>query len=162
VPDNPNQVWALDFMHDTLYHGERFRTLNVIDEMNREALAIEIDTSLPAGRVTRVMEQLKELRGLPSAIRLDNGRELRAYAFVSWCEQHGIELRFIQSGKPSQNAFVERFNRTYRQEVFNAYLFDSLEQVRAISAQWLSLYNEQRAHRALGKLPPSVYRQRKA
>lgn len=161
VPDNPNQVWALDFMHDTLYHGKRFRTLNVIDEMNREALAIEIDTSLPAGRVIRVMEQLKELRGLPSAIRLDNGSELRAYAFVSWCEQHGIELRFIQPGKPSQNAFVERFNRTYRHEVLNAYLFDSLEQVREISAQWLSLYNEQRPHRALGKLPPSVYRQRK-
>jgi putative transposase len=154
-----DQMWALDFMHDSLYHGRPFRTLNIIDESNRELLAIEIDTSLPAGRVIRVMEQLKEIRGLPKAIRLDNGSELRSAAFGDWCEHHGIELRYIQPGKPTQNAFVERFNKTYRNEVLDAYLFEELEQVRNITHAWMMAYNEERPHRALGRVTPKQYRQ---
>jgi putative transposase len=160
APVVKNQMWALDFMQDALYTGRAFRTLNVMDESNREALAIEIDTSLPSGRVIRVMEQLGELRGLPAAIRVDNGPELRAQVFVDWCEAHGIEMRFIQPGEPQQNAFVERFNRTYRHEVLDAYVFDSLEQVRLISEGWLRLYNEERPHRALGRLPPARFAER--
>jgi putative transposase len=161
APTAQNQMWALDFMQDALYSGRAFRTLNVIDESNRQALAIEIDTSLPSGRVIRVMEQLGELRGLPRAIRVDNGPELRAQAFVDWCGQHGITMCFIQPGEPQQNAFVERFNRTYRHEVLNAYVFDTLEQVRLISEGWVQLYNEERPHRALGRLPPALFAERR-
>jgi putative transposase len=134
--------------------------LNVIDESNREGLAIEVDTSLPAARVIRVMEQLADLRGLPRAVRLDNGPELRLQAFTEWCAAHHVELRFIQRASPAQNAFVERFNRTYRHEILDAYVFDNLEQVRLISEGWLQLYNEERPHRALGRLPPRRFAER--
>jgi putative transposase len=160
APVEPNGIWAVDFMHDSLMDGRRFRTLNVIDEGAREALAIEVDTSLPAGRLIRVMEQLKSWRGLPRALRLDNGPEFIAGEFVAWCEGHGIELRYIQPGKPNQNAFVERFNRTYRHEVLNAYLFEDLDQAREITEQWLRSYNEERPHDALGKLTPAEYREK--
>ena len=145
-------------MSDTLYGGRRFRTLNVLDEGVREGLAIEIDTSLPAERVVRVLEQVVSWRGQPQAIRLDNGPELIADRFMTWCVERGIELRYIQPGKPDQNAFIERFNRTYRTEVLNAYVFESLDQVREISAEWLQSYNEERPHDALAGLPPAIYR----
>jgi putative transposase len=157
VPQS-NVVWALDFMSDTLYGGRRFRTLNVLDEGVREGLAIEIDTSLPATRVIRVLDQVMAWRGRPQALRLDNGPELVADGFITWCAEHGIELRYIQPGKPVQNAFIERFNRTYRTEVLNAYVFESLDQVREISAEWLLTYNEARPHDALAGLPPATYR----
>lgn len=120
-------------MHDTLYVGRRFRTLNVLDEGVREILEIEVDTSLPGERVVRVLERLKAWRGLPEAIRCDNGPELVSQVFVEWCEENGVELRHIDPGKPNQNAFIERFNRTYREEVLNAYLFENLDQVREIT-----------------------------
>ena len=124
APAALNRVWALDFMHDRLYgSGRPFRTLNVVDEANREGLAIEAGTSIPAARVVRVMEQLEEMYGLPSAIRVDNGPEFLAEVFQSWCADHGIEMRFIRPGKPNQNAFVERFNKSYREEILDAYLF---------------------------------------
>lgn len=160
APTARNQVWALDFMQDALDNGRTFRTLNVIDECNREGLGIEIDTSLPAARVIRLMEQLGAVRGVPAAVRLDNGPELRSQAFTEWCVTHGIALRFIQPGSPAQNAFVERFNRTYRHEVLDAYIFDTLDQVRQISEGWLQLYNEERPHRALGRLPPARFAER--
>jgi putative transposase len=154
APATINHTWALDFMHDSLHHGRNFRTLNVMDEGNREVLAIEVDTSLPAARVIRVMERLGELRGLPHEIRLDNGSELRAQAFVDWCANKGIKLRFIQPGKPDQNAYIERFNRTYRNEVLDAYVFEDLEQVRVITEEWIDIYNDERPHRAMGRVPP--------
>ena len=120
VIPQPNVVWAVDFMSDTLYGGRRFRTLNVLDEGVREALAIEVDTSLPADRVIRVLDQLVAWRGRPHAIRLDNGPEFLAERFATWCQERQITLRYIQPGKPNQNAFVERFNRTYRHEVLDA------------------------------------------
>lgn len=158
VIPQPNAVWAVDFMSDTLYGGRRFRTLNILDEGVREGLAIEIDTSLPAERVIRVLEQVVSWRGRPQALRLDNGPELIADRFMTWCAERGIELRYIQPGKPEQNAFIERFNRTYRTEVLNAYVFESLDQVREISADWLQSYNEERPHDALAGLPPATYR----
>lgn len=154
----PNEVWALDFMHDTLYVGRRFRTLNVLDEGVREALDIEIDTSLTSERVIRVLERLREWRGLPKAICCDNGPELLSQVFVEWCKKRGIAIRYIQPGKPNQNAFIERFNRTYREEVLSTYLFEDLDQVREITYRWLITYNEQRPHDALGGLPPSTFR----
>jgi len=147
APTERNHIWSLDFMHDALYRGKAFRTLNVIDESNREALTIEIDFSLPAARVIRVLEQLEEIHGLPEAIRLDNGPELRSVVFTEWCESKGIELKYIQPGEPQQNAFIERFNRTYRHEVLNAYLFDDLEQAREITEAWIRSYNEDKSFR---------------
>ena len=155
-----NLSWSLDFMQDSLYSGKRFRTLNVIDEGVRECLAIEVDTSLKAERVVRVLEGLKEWRGTPQMIRLDNGPELTSVKLQAWCESNGVELRFIQPGKPNQNAFIERFNRTFRSEVLNAYLFESLEEVREVAWWWMIEYNEERPHEALGGLPPSLFRKR--
>jgi putative transposase len=158
VLPQPNVVWALDFMSDVLYGGRRFRTLNILDEGVREAVAIEVDTSLPAERVIRVLEQVVAWRGQPQALRLDNGPELLSERFSSWCAERGIALRYIQPGKPDQNAFIERFNRTYRTEVLNAYVFESLDQVRELSAEWMQIYNEQRPHDALAGLPLAMYR----
>jgi len=160
VPAQINAVWALDFMHDRLYSGRPFRTLNVIDEADRGGLGIDIATSIPASRVIRFMEQLIEIHGQPLAIRCDNGSELTSDAFTEWCQVKGIAIRFIQPGKPDQNAFIERFNRTYREEVLTPYLFDSIDDVRQITDEWLARYNEIRPHDALGSLPPARYRER--
>jgi len=158
VVPQPNTVWAVDFMSDTLYGGRRFRTLNILDEGVREVLAIEVDTSLPAELVIRVLEQLTAWRGQPQAIRLDNGPEFLADRFASWCADRGVARRYIQPGRPNQNAFVEWFNRTFRHEVLDAYVFESLEQVREISAAWMREYNEERPHDTLDGIPPSVFR----
>ncbi len=161
VPAAANAVWSVDFVHDTLYNGRRFRTLNVLDEGVREALGIEIDTSLPGARLTRTLDRIKEWRGVPSAIRCDNGPELVSRQFVQWCEENDVEIRYIQPGKPNQNAYIERFNRTYREEVLSSYLFNDLDEVRQITWEWLISYNEERPHDALGGMPPSVFRERK-
>ena len=155
-----NAVWALDFMFDSLYSGRAVRTLNVLDEANRGALGIDVATSIPAGRVIRFLEQLIEIHGHPEAIRCDNGPELTSFAFTQWCKDNSITLRFIQPGKPDQNAFIERFNRTYRNEVLDAYIFESIGDVREITDDWLRRYNEIRPHDALGSLPPARYREK--
>jgi putative transposase len=157
APTRLNEVWALDFMHDALYGGRRFRTLNVLDEGNREGLAIEVGTSIPSARVIRVLGQLVALYGRPDRLRLDNGPELTSQALTDWCAQRGIGLQYIQPGKPVQNAFIERFNRTYREEVLNAYLFHSTQEAQALSDAWLVDYNERRPHDALGRVPPLTY-----
>lgn len=162
VPRQSDQTWSLDFMSDSLSDGRTFRTLNIIDDYNREALWIEIDTSLPAERVVRVLEQLIDWRGVPKQIRTDNGPELISQRLESWARQRQIELLHIQPGKPAQNAYIERFNRTYREEVLDAYLFDSLEEVRTITEQWLANYNNIRPHEALEGLSPRQFTLQKA
>jgi len=158
VVGKPNASWGIDFMQDTLYNGRCFRTFNVLDEGVRECLAIEVDTSLPAERVVRVLNQLKEWRGLPEQIRLDNGPEFIAHKLIDWAEKHKVKLAHIQPGKPTQNAFIERFNRTYREEVLSAHLFHSLEEVRELTWWWMMDYNEERPHTATNRVPPTVYR----
>jgi putative transposase len=155
-----NAVWALDFMFDSLYSGRSVRTLNVLGEANRGALGIDVATSIPAARVIRFIEQLIEIHGKPAAIRCDNGPELTSYAFTEWCKANDIALMFIQPGKPDQNAFIERFNRTYRNEVLDAYIFDSITEIQEITDEWLHRYNEIRPHDSLGSLPPARYRER--
>jgi putative transposase len=152
-----NRTWALDFMHDMLYDGRRFRTLNVLDDGNREGLAIEVGTSLPGTRVVGVLDQLIAIHGAPRAIRCDNGPELLSRALTDWCERHGVVLQHIQPGKPNQNADIERFNRTYRREVLDAYVFASLAQVRAETETWLTAYNTERPHDSLGGVPPLTF-----
>jgi putative transposase len=155
-----NQSWSLDFMHDTLYCGKRFRTLNVIDEGMRECLDIEIDTSLPASRVVRVLERISVWRGLPKQLRLDNGPEFISAHLIAWCQSNDVEMLHIQPGKPNQNAYIERFNRTFRYEILNAHIFSSLQQVRDIAWEWMIDYNEERPHDALNGMTPTAYREK--
>jgi len=157
APTRLNGIWALDFMHDALYGGRPFRILNVLDEANREALAIEIGTSIPAARVVRVLEQLVAIYGRPQALRVDNGPEFTAEIFTAWCAAHDIALLYIQPGKPDQNAFIERFNRTYREEVLDAYIFVSVSEAQAVTDEWLPTYNDDRPHESLGSLPPTRF-----
>jgi putative transposase len=157
VPLKANETWSADFMSDALWSGRRFRTFNVLDDFNREALGIEIDTSLPALRVVRALDQLVEIRGKPKVLRVDNGPEFISDVLARWVERNGIELRFIQPGKPMQNGYVERFNRTYRTEVLNSYVFETLGEVRRMTAEWLVRYNELRPHESLGNLAPRQY-----
>jgi putative transposase len=154
VPDGPNQVWSLDFMHDSLWNGRTFRMLNVIDDFNRQVLRIETDTSLPSLRVIRVLEQLKEFRGLPDMIRVDNGPEFISHRLDAWCKDNNITLAFIQPGKPTQNAYVERLNGSIRRELLNAYVFRTLEEVRERARLWQYDYNHRRPHKALGYRTP--------
>jgi putative transposase len=157
APTLHNRIWAADFMHDALQGGRTFRTFNVIDESNREALRIEIGTSMTAMRIVRVFEQLIELYGKPQALRTDNGPEFTATVFQDWCQQQGIALLYIQPGKPDQNAFIERFNRSYRNELLNLYVFDDLDQVQQLSDEWLNSYNHERPHDSLGRVPPLTF-----
>jgi putative transposase len=156
-PEKPNESWSLDFMSDSLINGRAFRTLNVIDDFNREGLWIEVDTSIPSERVIRVLEMIALWRGFPKQIRIDNGPELISRSFVSWADEHHIELAYIEPGKPAQNAYIERFNRTFREAVLDAYLFNSIQEVRDIAEEWLEEYNAIRPHEALGGLPPYQY-----
>jgi len=157
APPVLNATWAIDYMCDTLYDGRRFRVLNVIDEGNREGLAIDVGVSLPSVRLVALLEQLAALYGYPRALRVDNGPELTSRALTTWCEAHRVALHYIQPGKPAQNAFMERFNRTYRTEVLDAYVFTHLEDVRTISDEFLTSYNTERPHDSLGRVPPLTF-----
>ncbi len=117
--------------------GRRFRTFNVLDDFNREVLAIEIDLNLPTARVIRVLDRIVEDRGYPRKIRLDNGPEMTSIALADWAEANDVLLDFIEPGKPTQNSYIERFNRTYRTEVIDFYLFSRLSEVRDITERWI-------------------------
>ena len=157
VPAQMNQCWSMDFMCDSLFCGRRFRTFNVVDDYNREALVIEVDLSLPATRVVRVLERLVSWRGYPAKIRMDNGPEFISVTLAQWAEENGVQLEFIKPGKPTQNSYVERFNRTYRTEVLVMYAFRRLSEVREITDNWIREYNEERPHDSLGDLTPREY-----
>jgi putative transposase len=144
-------------MSDSLVDGRRFRLLNVMDDYNRESLAIEVDTSLPTQRVIRVLDRLVEYRGKPESIRMDNGPEFISEKLKVWCEERGIRLLFIQPGKPVQNAFIERKNGSMRKKLLDAYLFFTLDEVRMLAEQWRMDYNHERPHAALGFVPPAEF-----
>ena len=154
VPEAINQAWSMDFMHDQLADGRSYRLFNVIDDYNREGLAIEADHSLPSVRVIRALEQIIEWRGKPGSIRCDNGPEYISGALTSWARRKGISIRHIQPGKPQQNAFVERYNRTVRYDWLNQYLFDSIAEVQEYATRWLWTYNHERPNMALGGITP--------
>ena len=154
VPAQINTSWSMDFMSDALLSGRKFRVLNLLDDFNREALAIEIDTSMRAERVIRVLEQILSWRGKPQRIRVDNGPEFVSSKLGLWCEEQKINLQFIQPGKPSQNAYIERFNGSFRRDVLDAYLFETLSQVRTLAEEWMTDYNHHRPHDALNGRSP--------
>lgn len=158
-PEKINQVWSIDFMSDALWDGRKFRLLNIIDDFNREVLHIESDLSLPTMRVIRVLEFLKETRGLPDMIRVDNGPEFISHQLDVWCKKNKITLVFIQPGKPMQNGFIERLNGSMRRELLNAFVFSTLAEVRNKVAEWVLDYNLYRPHKALGYTSPVVFRE---
>lgn len=153
-PDGLNKVWSIDFMSDSLWDSRRFRLLNIIDDFNREILFIETGFSLPTLRLIRVLEQLKQTRGLPKIIRVDNGPEFISHKLDVWCKDHNIEILFIQPGKPTQNAYIERLNGNIRRELLNAYIFKTLDEVRIRTDEYMMDYNYQRPHKALGYKTP--------
>lgn len=147
----------MDFMHDGLFQGKPFRAFNVIDDFNREVLTIAIDTSLTSERVIRELGKLIEWRGRPEYLRVDNGPEFIAQALNDWTESQQIKINFIQKGKPHQNGYIERFNKTYREEVLDSYAFDNLQQVRLLTRAWMWVYNNERPHSALGFETPTQF-----
>jgi len=151
-----NQVWSMDFMGDSLTDGRALRTFNVIDDYNREGLGIEVDLSLTSTRVVRSLENIIEWRGKPSAIRCDNGPEYIAQTLIDWANEQHITLLYIQPGKPTQNAYVERFNRTVRHEWLDLHDFETVEQAQTLATEWLWIYNNERPNTAVGGFPPST------
>ena len=157
LPETMNQCWSIDFMSDSLMCGRRFRTFNVVDDFNREALAIEVDLNLPAPRVIRVLDRIVAWRGYPEKMRMDNGPEFISAVLAEWADDNNVVLDFIQPGKPTQNSYVERFNRTYRTEILDMYAFHRLSEVRELTDKWLIEYNEERPHESLDNLTPQEY-----
>ena len=148
-------------MSDVLSHGTKFRTLNVIDDYNREGLLFETSYSLPAVRVTQLLDQLAIVRGYPEMIRVDHGPEFESNKFKIWASERHILIHFIQPGKPAQNGFVERFNRTYREDVLDMNLFCSLREVKLFIREWLTMYNVDRPHEPLASLVPAQFARRR-
>ena len=156
VPLSMNEQWSMDFMSDALQDGRTIRTFNVMDDHRREALAVDVDLSLPSQRVIRSLEQVIEWRGKPKRIRCDNGPEYISESMRRWAKKNKIKLDFIQPGKPTQNAYVERFNRTARHDWLNMFIFQTVEQAQDIATRWLWHYNNERPHSANGGFPPRL------
>lgn len=158
LPTAPNEQWSLDFVSDALSWGRRIRLLVVVDTVTREALAIEVDTSLPGERVVRVLERIAAERGVPSAIVLDNGPELTGRALDQWAYGRGVQLRFIEPGKPMQNGFAESFVGRLRDECLNEHWFTGLADARRTVEAWRRDYNAVRPHSSLGYRTPTEAR----
>lgn len=157
VRTSANQEWALDFVHDAVACGRAIRVLSVVDAYTRECLALEVDTSFASRRVTRVLEQIVSERGVPQAIRCDNGPELTSRHFLAWCVERQIELLHIQPGKPTQNARVESFHGRLREECLAVSWFQNLFDARRKIAAWQKEYNEERPHSSLGYKTPNEF-----
>lgn len=157
IPLKANEEWAMDFMSDVLENGKKFRTFNVVDHFDRSCKGIFVAYSLPASRVVEFMEQIIEKYGKPKRIRTDNGPEFRSKRFQLWMKNNDIEWSPIQNGKPQQNAIVERFNKTFREDILDANLFISIEHAQRIANHWVNEYNEDRPHQALGYKTPMEY-----
>jgi putative transposase len=156
-PAAANQAWALDFVHDSLMSGRRFRALTVIDEWSRESLAIELEVSLTGQRVTRVLDRLASSRGLPVVIQSDHGPEFTSRVFDQWAYDNQVRLQFIEPGKPIQNAHIESFNARLREECLNEHVFVSLDDARCKIEKWRVDYNRERPHSSLGYLTPEEF-----
>lgn len=154
VPVRINQCWTMDFVHDMLTSGRKIKNLNILDEYSRECLAIETDSSIGGVRVVRVLEMLKDLRGLPEAIRVDNGPEFTSKAMDKWAYDNKVALHFIAPGKPTQNAFIESFNGKFREDCLNENWFDTLEEARETIENWRNEYNGFRPHSSLNRMTP--------
>lgn len=159
-PERPNQRWSMDFVHDALWSGRKFRALTIVDDYTRESPAIEVDTSIGGRRVCRVLDRLAESRGLPEVIVMDNGPEFIGKALDKWAYDKGVKLHFIQPGKPTQNAYVESFNGKFRDECLNDNWFTTMHQAKVIIETWRKDYNETRPHSSLNDLTPIEFMQK--
>ncbi len=157
TPDAPNRRWSMDFMRDALWNGRPFRTFNVIDDGSREVPRIEVDFSLPAARVVRVLDELIEERGCPEEIVVDNGPEFSSKELDAWAEKNGVKLRFIRPGKPVENCFIESFNGTFRKDCLDAHWFEDLAHARRVIESWRLDYNHNRPHSGVGDLAPAEF-----
>ena len=155
-----NQKWAMDFVSDKLSCGRRFRALTIVDVHSRECLALEVDSSLTGERVVRVLERLKETRGLPRVIQTDNGPEFTGHKLDLWSYRNQVKLFFIEPGKPVQNAHIESFNGRLRAECLNLEWFTSLREAQQVIESWRNCYNQVRPHSSLGNMPPQVWLQK--
>lgn len=156
-PSRANEVWSMDFVFDRLADGRSLKCLTVVDDCTQESVTITPDTSISGAYVTRILDRIKLERGLPGVIRADNGAEFCGRAMAVWAHENGVVLRFIEPGKPNQNAYVESFNGRLRDECLNEHWFTSLAHARAVIEDWRQDYNEQRPKKHLGGLPPAVY-----
>ncbi|MBS7779025.1 IS3 family transposase [Acidovorax sp. CCYZU-2555] len=159
-PTAANQVWSMDFVFDRTAEGRSIKSLTVIDDATHEAVAIVPERALSGNQLVRILEQLASTRGLPKAIRTDNGKEFCGRAMVSWAHARGVQLFLIEPGKPNQNAYVESFNGRFRDECLNEHWFTSLAHARVIVEAWRREYNEERPKKVLGGLTPAAYAQR--
>jgi putative transposase len=140
----PNISWSMDFVSDGFVDGRRLRCLNIVDDFTKECLAIEVDTSLPGKRVVSVLERLAEIRGLPKSVTVDNGPEFVSKVLDEWAYRRQLQLRFIEPGKPQQNAYIESFNGKFRDECLNEHWFLSMRHARQMIAAWRQEYNQER------------------
>jgi putative transposase len=157
IPEKPNEEWGIDFMSDALVNGRKIRTLNVIDHYNRFCAGIDVANNLPAVRVTERLDRMIEKHGKPKRMRTDNGPEFTSRHFQKWLQDRGIEWSKIPKGRPDQNAIVERFNRSYRQEVLDANLFNNVADAQQITDQWIEHYNNEWPHQSLQFKTPVEY-----
>jgi len=162
LPTHANQVWTMDFTHDQLASGRKFRTLNLMDGFTRESPRIEVDTSLPGRRVVRVLEKVAGERGYPQAIQVDNGPEFISRVVDQWAFAHGVELHFSEPGQPTQNAHIESFNGKFRDECLDENWFLTLPEAREKIEAWRRDYNQARPHSALGYQTPEAFAARAA
>lgn len=160
LPTRQGERYSMDFTSDSLATGRQFRTLNIVDDHTRECLAIEVDQSLPGARVVRVLERVVAERGTPSSIVVDNGPEFAGRVLDAWATRRGVQLRFIDPGKPIQNAFVESFNGRFRDEGLNQHWFCSLDEAREVIEAWRADYTSTRPHSSLGHQTPEEFARR--
>jgi putative transposase len=156
-PTGPNQVWSMDFVADQLADGRRFRSLTVVDIYTRECLMIESEQRLKGADVVRALNRIKVSRGVPKMVHCDNGSEFSSQAMDLWAYQNKVRIAFSRPGKPTDNAFVESFNGTFRAECLNAHWFTSLTEAQQVVETWRVEYNESRPHRSLGEKTPNEF-----
>src|SRR5450755_4918596 len=156
-PSYRNEVWSVDFVFDRLADGRSLKCLTVVDDCTHEAVAIQPDRAISGAYVARILDRVKAERGLPKVIRSDNGSEFCGCAMLTWANENGVLLRFIEPGKPNQNAYVESFNGRLRDECLNEHWFTSLASATALNEAWRRDYNERRPKKDLGGLPPAIY-----
>lgn len=154
----PNKSYSMDFMSDALSTGRKLRVLNIMDDCTRESLAAYADFSIPAEKVVIVLQDIIDERGKPEQIRVDNGPEFLSKVFQEWCKKQEIEIKYIQPGRPMQNGYIERLNKTFREDVLDAYYFDTLEEIRILSDEWQYNYNNHHPHKSLKRKTPDAFR----
>jgi putative transposase len=157
VPRGPNEVWSIDFVMDALANGRCIKCLTIVDDFTRECLDIAVDHGISGGYVARVLESISQFRGLPRAVRTDQGPEFTSRALDRWAYERGVDLKLIAAGKPTQNAYIESFNGKFRDECLNDHYFNNLAHARVVIAEWRRDYNEARPHSSIGRIPPAEF-----